>query len=52
MEHEDGYCDRCGAVLSAGASQVTLDGDEVCADCVEQGRVVGLTLPKGAYDRG
>jgi formylmethanofuran dehydrogenase subunit E len=34
MQQESGYCDRCGAVLTT-PSQLTVDGEELCAGCVE-----------------
>lgn len=32
MDHEDGYCDRCGAALGPTV-QLTFDGLEVCDQC-------------------
>lgn len=31
QEHEDGYCDRCGA--EAPTAWISFGGDELCEDC-------------------
>lgn len=33
MEHQDGYCDRCGAMLLGVVAWLTFMGEEICHDC-------------------
>lgn len=35
MNHEDGYCDACGAELGDAPPQLTIEGEALCVACVE-----------------
>ena len=44
MEHEDGYCDRCGAELT-DVVHLTIDGQELCPTCAEPGSSSSSSTP-------
>lgn len=51
MNHEDGYCDRCGAELDAAAPvTLTVDGEEHCPSCAAGGPAVRATKPEARDD--
>lgn len=33
MDHEDGYCDVCGADMRDFVAQLTIDGRAICITC-------------------
>lgn len=38
MEHEDGYCDRCGCEVEN--AQLTVTGEAICDDCMMAGGTI------------
>lgn len=42
IEHEDGFCDECGADMRDFPAQLTVDGRELCITCAtDPARVAG-----------
>jgi hypothetical protein len=51
MEHEDGYCDECGADMRGFAAQITLDGRQLCIGCLTPPlRVTTASKPEARDD--
>lgn len=51
MQHEDGYCDDCGAEVDT--PQLTLDGRAICDSCLRMenvGKPIGAKRPEARDD--
>lgn len=45
MEHEDGFCDECGADMRGFPAQLVIDGRWVCVTCATGVMVTSVRVP-------
>ena len=52
VEHEDGFCDECGADMRDFVAQLTVDGRAVCITCATAGTPIRVAKRPEARDDG
>lgn len=50
VEHQDGFCDECGADMRDFPAQLTVDGRELCITCCEGGAHLTARRPEARDD--